>query len=202
VEPSGGPTLFWVGSKRPSRLLYFTKVSAFDWWKSLFGTYWDTPADFAVCAHGLLPTVDACRRIRVNARLLKLPLCFVGDLDPGDLSTYLALGSGGPDLKMSIDTRMNVNYLGMGGRLLELCRRHIGAEALHSVCVQMSPLEIEHFNVLKQVFPKLPKLVGPNAFRLLESGLKVELEGATYQSLQNKKFANALKSFFRRAEPS
>ena len=109
------------------------------------------PDDLAVFCRGGFPSPSRAsfELLTHHARWARRPIFFVGDLDPLDLTIFAALLSGGADLRPSPGT-VPIRYLG----------------------------EREHLVVVKRVLPTLDQLIGPECLALLESGRKLELEGA------------------------
>ncbi|HZN91064.1 MAG TPA: hypothetical protein VFB81_00095 [Myxococcales bacterium] len=65
-------------------------------------------------------------------------------------------------------------------------------KGLDVITIKMGATEREHFAVVKRVLPALDRLIGPECLALLESGRKLELEGAGHPGLYRKRFASAL----------
>ena len=133
---------------------------------------------FAMVRYGL-PTRAYFDLIKSLVARSRRPLGFVGDLDPFDLTTFLALRSGDSDLRRPAHRALALTYRGIDDRWLELCERHLlprwkGALPL----IKMSPLEQEHAELLIRLAPWLLELTGPRCAELLRSGMKLELEGA------------------------
>src|SRR5262249_29199823 len=76
------PLSLTVGTKKPKRLLYFTKESFFRVWSSEA----PLPDDLAVFRQGGLPSRASCDLLAHLARYAGRPIFFVGDLDPLDLT--------------------------------------------------------------------------------------------------------------------
>src|SRR5262249_26105692 len=87
-----------------------------------------------------------------------------------------------------------VRYLGIDDRWLRLCRQnlHPTARGLDSITIQMVTAEQEHFRVVKRILPDLDRLIGSECLALLESGRKLELEGAVHPALNRRRFVSAL----------
>ena len=162
------PLTMELGAKRPTRLLYCTKASFLRLWRS-FETL---PDELAVFAQGGIPSRHYCQALRMLTESYGLPLLFVGDLDPLDLTIFAALQSGTPELKGSSSTAVPAQYLGIDDRWLALCRRHATMRrmSLDAISIKMEGIEREHFEVVKQVVPDLERIIGPESLELLESG--------------------------------
>lgn len=202
IEAFDAPSQCWVRVDRPSRVLYFTKDAAFQWWFSLHGGRWDAPPEIAVCSHSGLPTQEACAYVRAHAAHFHQPILFVGDLDPADLAAFLTLSIGSPSLKRPRGHRLKVKYLGLGDAMIDLCLRFLGKGSLDEICTPMTTLEKKHFALIERMVPVLRQIVGRNALELLHSGRKLEIEGAVSRSLQDRDFAGALRRFFTTALPT
>jgi len=106
----------------------------------------------------------------------RVPMCFVGDLDPLDLSTFLAMRALAHDF---VDRRpaLPLSWVGIADPWIRLCRRWL--EAGRSLpLLPMVPLEREHWNVLRRVAPELPATLGPASAHILDSGQKLDIAGA------------------------
>jgi len=147
---------------------------------------------FAMVRYGL-PTRAYFELIKLVADRARRPLGFVGDLDPFDLTTFLALRSGDPDLRRPAHRALELSYRGIDDRWLELCERHLlprwkGALPL----IKMSSLEQEHAELIIRLAPWLLELTGPRCAGLLRSGMKLELEGASNPAFYGNGFPKRL----------
>src|SRR5580658_4000319 len=96
---------------------------------------------------------------------------FVGDLDPLDLTVYLSLVGRLRPLGRTI------RYLGIDGAWVERCRRALKRDKLPTI--PMSDFEKRHFELLKRMGVPWSSIIGREALDVLDSGFKLELEGAT-----------------------
>jgi hypothetical protein len=100
------------------------------------------------------------------------PIEFVGDLDPLDLTVFLSLAS---RLRAF---RKVVRYVGVDSQWIERCRRYAkGSGSLP--LIRMSGFEVAHWALLKATDVAWERIVGFQAFEVLNQGFKLELEGAT-----------------------
>jgi hypothetical protein len=168
--------------RRCRRILYTTKV---EWLAAITDGLAGVPDDVALVwrygpltaphralLHGMLHTLDA-------------PMCFVGDLDPLDLATYATLAQGAASA---------VNYLGISDAWLDRCERGFARAdtTLNSVCIAMDHAERDALESLTKLSGRWSDALGPRARLLLQSGLKLELEGASNPSLYSAAFHDEL----------
>jgi hypothetical protein len=175
--------------KPPSALLFFTKPFLCRRWLEL-GMY---PESLFSMVRGGIPTGPYWRLIRDTAKRTRLPLCFVGDLDPFDLTTFLALRSGDPDLRRPDHRALPITLAGIDDSWLRLCERHARRKG-ELPYFRMSPLELEHRDLVLQMAPWILDLVGPRCAELFRSGMKVELEGARNPSIYKEGFLSTLRA--------
>lgn len=160
------PAVLWMGAAPPRHLLYVTKLAIHRWLVGLLH-----PEDsLLLYGHGGLPSAAVCRHVAATARHFGVPVLFLGDLDPGDLSALLSLQRGDP--RLTSGQPLAVRFLGIGDAWLKRFRRHVPAAS-----IDLSPAEREHLRLLRQIAPGLEALIGPRAMRLLEEGRKIEVEG-------------------------
>lgn len=174
VVEYAGPTEMWL-PERPRFLLYFTKDAMFRWWFRAFAGA--VPKDIGVIAHGSTPSRPAASLVARVVKSTGAPLVLLGDLDPGDLTAFAALVSGGLSLGRASRAPPTVFYGGLDDTLLQLARRHLGPRRFESECLfPMTQAEREHLALLEPLCPPLSSLSGPESARLLDSGRKCELE--------------------------
>jgi hypothetical protein len=166
LEEGLSPAVLWMGAAPPRHLLYVTKLAIHRWLVGLLH-----PADpLLLYGHGGLPSAAVCRHVAATARHFEIPVLFLGDLDPGDLTVLLALQRGGPGLTSG--EALAVRHLGVGDLWLRRFRRQVP-----SASIELSPAERDHLRLLKEIAPGLEALLGPRAMRLLDGGRKIEVEG-------------------------
>jgi len=125
-----------------------------------------------------LPSEWACRALYDHARLLKVPLVFVGDLDPQALHLFASLRAGGRDalLKGRVG-RVPIKWVGLDARWLDLMCKHLGLKDVPPQwTIQLSWLDREYWHLVKRMLPDARKLLGAKGFALLESGAKLEAD--------------------------
>jgi hypothetical protein len=169
-----GPTELWI-PERPRFIYYFTKDAMFRWWFRVFDE--DVPRDIGVVAHGSTPSSYTSKLILGMVKSAGIPLVLLGDLDPGDLTAFAALVSGGINLGQRPLAQVDVLYGGLDDPMLQLVRRHVGSRRFHSKCLlAMTTGEREHLAAIKPLCPPLRSLCGREGADILESGLKCEVE--------------------------
>ena len=168
--PYRSPMDLRFGGSAPAKLFYCTKrifVDTLDE-RNLI------PKDWLVISRFLMPTGEAISAIRHLMRGFRLPLTFVGDLDPLDLTIFAALRAGSPDF--SVPARpLSVGYAGVDDVWLALTERF---RTRPSPVNDQSDLEREHLAILFELIPDLEMIVGSRCLNLLKAGKKLELEGA------------------------
>jgi hypothetical protein len=83
------------------------------------------PAATDALVHYGVPSARLCELLRSHAETTRLPLRFVGDLDPLDLTVYAALMTGGAPLRGRRRAPVPVVYVGIDDEWLALCERHM-----------------------------------------------------------------------------
>jgi hypothetical protein len=114
---------------------------------------------------------------------LAAPVFFVGDLDPLDLAAYATL--------VAEPTLASASYLGVSGSWLDACESDLADHrglALSQVCITMDEAERAGWARVRDVGIDWPRIVGPRAVSLLDSGAKLELEGASNRELYSRTF--------------
>jgi len=184
------PAEFWMGTERPQRMIYVTKLAVHRWMKELF----HPAAPVLLYGCGGLPSARVCGHVRATQRLFRVAAFFLGDLDPGDLSVLLALTRGDPRLSSSRQGT-SFRYAGVGDQLLELIRRRLSAAQFRAAVLDMNPGEKHHFSVLQRVFSNIEDVVGSESLRILERGKKIEMEGILRWAGHGTKLRTELSSF-------
>jgi hypothetical protein len=151
------------------RIVYTTKV---DWLLSVLGWGEAAPEDVAVLWRWAPVGKAHVAVIRAVVEALGAPLVFVGDLDPLDLATFSTL-------TRALDG-LPVRYAGVGDGWVALCERHLApGRALRSLCIAMSEPERAALRHAEEIGLGWDALAGPRGMALLDSGVKLELEGAS-----------------------
>jgi hypothetical protein len=147
------------------KTLFFPKVSGalrYGWIPAL-------PADVRTVVRYALPTPNSVDLLRAAGIVgADHALHFVGDLDPLDLTIFVALRSLAPEAR--------VELCGMNDFWLAQCEATCAWQS-GLPTIAMDPFEMQHLALL-DAFAPLEGLVGPASARLLRSGHKLELEGA------------------------
>ncbi len=121
---------------------------------------------------------------------LAAPLFFVGDLDPMDLTTYATLISGNRDASKLSKTK----YLGVGDEWIKLCEGDAPGRPLSVCCIELDTGERRALDRLQKLAIDWRKVVGKRSMKLLTSGMKLELEGASNPAIYTPAFREKLVS--------
>jgi hypothetical protein len=150
----------------------------------------EIPDDIAVFRrYGPLATPQK-RLLELLVEELAAPLFFVGDLDPTDLTTYATLITGNrPESKLT-----KASYLGIGDEWLKLCERNASGRPLSVSCIPLDAGERRAFERLQALAIDWHKIAGKRGMKLLASGVKLELEGASSPALYTAEFRRKLLS--------
>jgi len=117
------------------------------------------------------------------------PVLFVGDLDPLDMATYATLVAD-PELIVA-------SYFGIADAWLHRCEADLAGRPgrpFDRVCIPMGSVEREGFVRLLQLAIDWSAIIGPRALALLQSGVKLELEGASNPAIYSESFSEELRS--------
>ena len=125
------------------------------------------------------------------------PVHFIGDLDPLDLATYATL--------VSDPAVLAASYVGVSESWFDRCEADLTQRrewSLDRVCIGMDPEERRGLARLLQIPLDWTRLIGPRALAMLESGRKLELEGASNPAIYSHAFRNdLLRTVFGDASP-
>lgn len=177
--------------RRCRKILYTTKV---EWLAAITDGLTGVPDDVAlVWRYGPL-TAPHRALLHGMLRVLDAPMSFVGDLDPLDLATYATLAQG---------TESAVDYLGISDAWLDRCERGFARAntTLKSVCIAMDQAERNAVESLTKLSGRWPDALSPRALSLLQSGLKLELEGASNPRLYSTAFQDELTALLFASRP-
>jgi hypothetical protein len=165
AEDRWSPLQIWVAEGRAKRALFVTKIGG------LMGVDLNKlPKSTTLLAHYRVCMPALCERIARECPSGRLD--FVGDLDPLDLTVYLTLAS---RLKKH---GVTVRHVGVNGAWVERARKHL-ATPWKLPTIPMSGPERKHYALLKSFRFDWEAVIGAEAVALLDSGEKLELEGAT-----------------------
>jgi hypothetical protein len=174
--PSPNPIQLWYGARKPTRLFFFTKASFPDFigYRFLFPDHW-----FAIQRYSIL-TPEAFDALHFLVEGFQLPLVFVGDLRPIDLTTFALLRAGTTDFSRKRSKPLPVTYAGINDDWLALSDQYRlrGRKMLE---YPMNRWERGHLALLHELVPDLPQLVGERSWALLQASQQVFLE-MTYVS--------------------
>lgn len=164
-EPVPTETTLWFGTRPPRQFVYFPK-HAFFWHMERQNL---TPRDWLVVVRSWFPNREFLRAARALARSFRLPIVFVGDLRPMELTFFAAMRMGSATFSRRDRVPLPIRYAGIDDRWLAIADefRRPGAQQLDC---PMDSFEREHYEVLKKLLPDLERIVGERCFSLLESG--------------------------------
>jgi hypothetical protein len=135
----------------------------------------EIPPDVAVLSRYGPLSEPQKRLIEHVIERLAAPLFFVGDLDPTDLTTYATLISGNREgSKLS-----KAKYLGIGDEWVKLCEADSPSRPLSVCCLPLDASERSALDRLTGLAIDWRKVAGKRSLKLLASGMKLELEGAS-----------------------
>lgn len=172
-----------VPSLAPARrIVYTTKV---DWLVDVLGWPDGAPDDVALVWRWAPVGRAHAAPLRATVEALAAPLVFVGDLDPLDLATFSTLSRALEGLP--------VRYAGVGDAWLELCERHLApGTTLRALSAEMSGPERAAVRRAEAEGLGWRALAGPRGSALLESGVRLELEGASNPAFFSARLAGDL----------
>lgn len=175
----------YAPDKPPKAVLLFTRSYLCDLWLKQD----EYPNDVLTLIRYGIPTRAYWKLIRDITAQTRLPICFIGDLDPQDLTAFVGLRCGDPDLTKPNRRALPVEFLGIEDTWLELCDQYLLPKwQPGGLFWKMPKLELEHRDVILRIAPWLLDLVGPRCAEALRSGLKLELEGASNPAFFGKSF--------------
>lgn len=171
LMPFPYPLQLWYGTRKPTRLFFFTKASFLNLLgqRSLFPEHW-----LAIQRYSIL-TPEAIDTLHFLVEGFQLPLVFVGDLRPIDLTTFALLRTGTTDFSRKGARPLPVTYAGIDDDWLALSDQfRIRGRTMPEW--PMGRWEREHLAVLQELVPDLPEIVGARSWALLQSHQEVMLE--------------------------
>jgi hypothetical protein len=124
--------------------------------------------------------------VRCMADHFGVAVSFVGDLDPLDLATYATL--------VADPVVFDAVYLGISASWLDACQADLAKQAVafQRVCIPMDAAERDGWQGLREVRIDWSTLLGASALALLDSGLKLELEGGSNPAIYSAAFTAEL----------
>jgi hypothetical protein len=154
------------------------------------------PDDWLILARRGFPEASYLERFGEICALARASVCFIGDLDPLDLTSFLALRALDQDVTRS--RALRVEWCGVSDSWLRLCRRNLRKGQQSLPLLDMKPLEREHWLALTRVAPELREAVGPECAALLDDGKTFAIEGASGTAFYNDEFPNRLFDYLKR----
>jgi hypothetical protein len=179
-----------MGADSPRKIVYLTKLASYRRIVELFRP----AAPLVLYGYGGLPSTAFCQHLRAMWRFFRVPVFFLGDLDPGDLTVLLALVRGNPQLR-SGRPGAPMRYSGIGDGLLDYFRRRLSAAQFRAAILDMNQDELRHFHLLREMFVNMEDIVGSESVRLLGSGKKIEIEGLLRWAQEGSQLRDDLKAF-------
>ncbi len=170
LMPFPYPLELRYGDRKSTRLFFFTKGRFPGFSQHNPGSqHW-----LGIERYGIL-TPAALDTLHFLVNGFQLPLVFVGDLRPIDLTTFALLRTGTTDFSRRGAKPLPVTYAGINDDWLELSDQYRTYGWAMSEC-PMGPVEREHLALLHELVPDLPELVGERSWALLKAGQQVYLE--------------------------
>jgi hypothetical protein len=151
-------------------------------------------APIVIYGYGGLPSTAFCQHLRATWQFFRIPVFFLGDLDPGDLTVLLALVRGNSQLR-SGRRGVPMSYLGAGDRLLGFFRHRLSVARFKAAALRMSQDELRHYGLLREVFVDMEDVIGPESVRFLDRGKKIEMEGLLRWATDGSRLRRDLKAF-------
>lgn len=171
------PLSIWPARRRTRRIVFLSKTRLYDAWLERSWTKPPKiPPDWTIVSRIGFPDEPQLAVLASLHKLLRVPWCFIGDLDPLDLTAFLAIRA------LSVDfvgrrPAIPMTWVGISDVWLKLCRKWLDPGWSFPI-KEMNPLEPEHWRVLRVVAPELPAIIGPECTRLLDAGQTLDVAGA------------------------
>lgn len=166
IEPAVGPARVVV---------YLTKRSILNMLASMTPDLpWPPPELAGVtwfCRYGLV-TRGVAQHVAEVSDGGRVPIVFLGDLDPFDLTTYLSLRA--RLARIGIEPRFG----GVDGTYSDACRSRWAQP--DSWCIGLSPFERATWSLIRREPALSHEVIGASAAALLDRGLKLELEATAW----------------------
>lgn len=171
LAPFPYPMKLWFGTDRPTRLFVFTKPAFINF----IGQRFLFPKNWLVIERHSIPTPESLTTLHGLIEGFRLPLVFVGDLRPLDLTVFALLRMGSTDFSARGAKPLPITYAGLDDRWLALSDtfRLRGTTLPES---RMGALEREHVDLVQDLAPDLPRVVGARSWGLLKAGHDVLME--------------------------
>jgi hypothetical protein len=167
------------------KVLFFTKR---DWLEIGRPEEQQIPPDIAIFQRYGPLTKPHKHLLELAIDQLAAPVHFVGDLDPTDLTTYATLVSG----NQSESSLSKATYLGIDDEWIKLCEGDARGRPLSVCCIPLDAAERSALDRLAKLAVDWRKVVGKRSMKLLASGMKLELEGASNPALYTLEFRRKL----------
>ena len=163
--PVPSETTLWFGTRAPRRFVYLAKHALF-WHMERQNL---TPRDWLVVVRSWFPNREFLIAARAMAKCFRLPIIFVGDLRPMDLTFFAAMRMGSASFSRRNRVPLPIRYAGIDDRWLAIADE-FRLPGVQQLDCPMDSFEREHYDVLKKLVPDLEQTVGERCFALLESG--------------------------------
>jgi len=127
------------------------------------------------CVGGALLTREKVEAITSYARHAKVPIAFLGDLDPSALHVFATLRAGGrEEFLRSSRPRVDATWIGTDSKWIAwLERRSID---IRSIAVEMHEAQRAHWKVMQALMPDARALIGRRASKLLDEGWQLDID--------------------------
>ena len=175
------------GGPKPRRLFYFTQPGwCVEWLNDR-----QFPQRWHVLSRYSDPTESFLETVRRYVAWQRLPLLFVGDLNPHNLFVFALLRYGNTGFKPRRQDAIPVRYLGVDDRWLQLCTDQL-KRGRELITRELTEDNQETLRVVKDVLPDLRELVGPRCFELLDTGRSFPFGAATNPRFYKRGFHDRL----------
>src|SRR5689334_1578343 len=116
LVPFPYPMKLWFGADKPTRLFFFTKPAFIN----IIGRRFLFPKNWLVIERHSIPTPESLTALHCLVEGFRLPLVFVGDLRPLDLTVFALLRMGSTDFSAKGAKPLPITYAGIDDRWLAL----------------------------------------------------------------------------------
>jgi len=203
LEPAPhAPLELYRPETSPRRFLYFTKPALVRAWLAAG----KLPARVAIAVRAGIPSRSTLTLLSELSTQWDVPVTFIGDLRPYDLTIYSVLRYGDPSLRRRRGWNLKLQYGGINDPWLALSRASFRKEIqFEHLLIRMTAPETRHLEALEGILPDMERVIGAEALHLLRSGLTFHLEGACNPAVYRRGFIPALTQLLtasRRGSPS
>lgn len=161
-----------------SRIRQWLVTTKPQWLFNVFGNETPLPDATGLIVRPTLLTRAYLKFFRQLFDAYPVPIKFVGDLDPYDLSIFLQLHL--------FNIKKNIRWIGVGDLWFETMDIPWTDHRMRSATIEMTPFERKFVRQLHEIGIDIPGLTGEGAANLLIGGCKIELEGASHPDIFGK----------------